>query len=328
MAAFEDGVSSSVGDKSGILGDEKIIENSDEILFVNLQGELKKTKDRLRDTESKLSELESMNFNLTRTLEESAIAFENSQHEFEDKLSVQLMGFYEEENKIRENYETQITNLDSQLLNCQQNNENYPQDYRNQNRHGPSHQQAQNQNQNKPNQAMSVQETNEKQAQQLLMMMESSQGQAQAQAQAQQSPANNPSQGWNSPPKNGPLPPNMQMRNNMQMYHNGYHGQNGEFMNDGGYSDNKKNMMAMNKGAYFAGSSQGGHNLKGDINNYGSKSGGYNGFRGGHGSGNGGGNAGDPNAMYNTSNRDINDMKRGGKNTRKGRGGRGGENKN
>ena len=90
---IEDGVGSDGGGKSGGVGDEKIIENSDEILFVNLQGELKKTKDRLRDTESKLSELESMNFNLTRTLEESAVAFENSQREFEDKLSVQLMGF-------------------------------------------------------------------------------------------------------------------------------------------------------------------------------------------------------------------------------------------
>ena len=223
-------------------------------------------------------------------------------------------------------------------MNCQQNNENYAQDYRNQNRHGPNQQQAQNQHQNKPNAPLSVQETNEKQAQQLLMMMESSQGQGQGgqgqggqgqggQGQSQQSPAINASQGWNSPPKPNQMPQNMQMRNNMQMYHNGYHGQNGEFMASDNYSNEKKNMMAMNKGAYFSGSNQGGHNLKGDINNYGSKNGGYNGFRGGHGGGSGSGGV-DQNAMYNTSNRDIGDMKRGGKNTRKGRGGRGGENKN
>lgn len=93
MSGGVDENSPGIENDSDLKTDVKINEGSDEILFVNLQGDLKKTKDKLKDTDAKLSELENINFNLTRALEESSICFENSQREFEDKLSMQLMGF-------------------------------------------------------------------------------------------------------------------------------------------------------------------------------------------------------------------------------------------
>jgi len=56
---------------------------------------------------------------MRNTLDETMIAYDNSQKDNEEKLSVQLMEFMEQENKIRDEYDLQIQNLGQQLMQYQ-----------------------------------------------------------------------------------------------------------------------------------------------------------------------------------------------------------------
>ena len=54
--------------------------------------------------------------NLNDALQETSKAFDKAQREFDEKLSVQMVEFLEQENHIRDQYENQIANLQNELI--------------------------------------------------------------------------------------------------------------------------------------------------------------------------------------------------------------------
>merc|ERR1712194_204938 len=85
----------------------------------DLKAELIITREKLEITLVEKENEKQAHNNMSNTLDETMIAFDNSQKEFDEKLSQQLMEFMDQENKIRDEYDLQIQNLGQQLMQYQ-----------------------------------------------------------------------------------------------------------------------------------------------------------------------------------------------------------------
>lgn len=85
----------------------------------DLKAELISVREKLEITLVEKENEKQAHNSMSNTLDETMIAFDNSQKEFDEKLSQQLMEFMDQENKIRDEYEIQIQNLGQQLMQYQ-----------------------------------------------------------------------------------------------------------------------------------------------------------------------------------------------------------------
>jgi len=85
----------------------------------DLKAELISAREQLGITLLEKENEKQAHNSMRNTLDETMIAYDNSQKDNEEKLSVQLMEFMEQENKIRDEYDLQIQNLGQQLMQYQ-----------------------------------------------------------------------------------------------------------------------------------------------------------------------------------------------------------------
>jgi len=85
----------------------------------DLKAELISAREQLGITLVEKENEKQAHNSMRNTLDETMIAYDNSQKDNEEKLSVQLMEFMEQENKIRDEYDLQIQNLGQQLMQYQ-----------------------------------------------------------------------------------------------------------------------------------------------------------------------------------------------------------------